>query len=73
MEGAFQFLTSMSKKKRYIVSIHHTGGSFCEPCCERCGDPTADYVVNPYLYDMYGEESYIWICDRCYKDIAGDI
>lgn len=38
-------------------------------CCELCGNEDADYVIDPYLQEMSGEEVYLWVCSYCYTDL----
>ena len=45
----------------------------CDDCCERCGDIHAEYVENPFQYEMNNIEVMEWLCADCYSDIAGDI
>ena len=41
--------------------------------CDHCGRPGADYVINPYFYEMYDEEYYEWMCPECYHEAAMDV
>ena len=59
------------RKRQYKEELEkrkHTPGY----CC-RCGCENASYVRHPYDYDMYGNENYVWLCNDCYSDLAGDI
>ena len=40
--------------------------------CDVCGEP-AEYVEDPYDYDMYGEHHMRWLCPTCYHDACMDI
>ena len=51
-----------------LERLKHTPGH----CCI-CGKSCAEYVKHPYDWDMYGNENYVWLCDDCYSDLAGDI
>lgn len=41
--------------------------------CECCGSELADYVPDPYDYDINNTVNYRWLCSHCYESIAGDI
>jgi formylmethanofuran dehydrogenase subunit E len=41
--------------------------------CERCGEPFANYVNDPYQADINNREVKRYLCRSCYNDIAGDI
>ena len=42
--------------------------------CKRCGcTQCANYVKNPYQWEIYEEVVMEWLCLECYSDISGDI
>ena len=40
--------------------------------CDLCGCK-AEFVMDPYQYEMYGIKTYRWLCPSCYESICGDI
>ena len=40
--------------------------------CDVCGEP-AEYVEDPYYYEMYGEHCMRWLCPACYHDSCMDV
>ncbi len=43
-----------------------------EPC-EDCGATDAEWVTCPFAFDIYGEESWHWLCHDCEYERAMDI
>lgn len=41
------------------------------PC--HCGNKDAEYQVDPYAAEIYGETIYEWMCEKCRDDRADDI
>lgn len=41
--------------------------------CECCGSAYADWVYDPYEYDINNRTVMRWLCPHCYYDIAGNI
>lgn len=41
-------------------------------CC-MCGAENANYVVNPYSYEMYGSTAREWLCPSCEHEAAMDV
>lgn len=41
--------------------------------CEHCGDDGAEWVTDPYVWEIYREEDWSWMCDRCHGIRADDI
>lgn len=43
--------------------------------CEYCGikSPDVEYVADPYILEIYGEEDMHWLCNECFKELAEDI
>lgn len=41
--------------------------------CDICGCEHADYVQDPYQYEMNGYIVHRWLCRHCYSDLLGDI
>lgn len=41
--------------------------------CSECGAPYANWVDDPYDYEMYGTHNKRWLCSECYHDIAMDV
>lgn len=57
------------RKEREELEIRkHTPGY----CCV-CGAENANYVVNPYYYEMYGTVSREWLCPSCEYNAAMDV
>lgn len=59
------------RKRKYMEELEkrkHTPGY-----CECCGEEGAEYIPDPYDYDMYNVINYRWLCGKCYNSIAGDI
>lgn len=57
------------RKAREELEIRkHTPGY----CCV-CGVENANYVVNPYYYEMYGTINKEWLCPSCEHDAAMDV
>lgn len=42
-------------------------------CCERCGETPAQYVRDPYAWDVNDELIYGWWCDQCLQERSDDI
>ena len=40
--------------------------------CDVCGAP-AEYVEDPYAYEMYGTHNMVWLCPDCYHDACMDV
>jgi len=40
--------------------------------CDVCGKP-ADYVEDPYQYEMYGTHHMCWLCPDCYHEACMDV
>lgn len=36
--------------------------------CEDCQGYGAEYVRDPYSYELYGEENMMWLCPGCHDD-----
>lgn len=41
--------------------------------CEDCQGPGADYLRDPYSYELYGEENMMWLCPDCMYDRHADV
>ena len=41
--------------------------------CEDCGGPGAEYLMDPYSHELYGEENYMWVCPGCFTDRAESV
>ena len=41
--------------------------------CDHCGDPNADWCINPYRQDIDNIEIHEWICSSCFDSLCGDI
>jgi hypothetical protein len=40
--------------------------------CQDCGAEGAFEVIDPYAYELYGEENWVCLCDACLKEhLAG--
>lgn len=41
--------------------------------CDDCGCECAEWVIDPFDYEMYGAKNYCWLCDDCYHERCMDI
>ena len=41
--------------------------------CEDCGGAGAEYLMDPYSHELYGEENYMWICPECHADRCASV
>lgn len=41
--------------------------------CEDCGGAGAEYLMDPYSHELYGEENYMWVCPECHADRCASV
>lgn len=41
--------------------------------CSCCGSEHAEYVIDPFDYEINNQRNYRWLCTDCYNSICGDI
>lgn len=41
--------------------------------CEICGSEEAEYVIDPYVQEIDGIETWRWLCVDCYNEACGDV
>ena len=42
-----------------------------EPFCENCGTTeSVDITYNPYLKEMFDDDSECYLCKECFKELA---
>ena len=44
-----------------------------EPICEKCQEPKANYIVNPYQLEINNKEIHEYLCDDCYNELLSEI
>ena len=41
--------------------------------CDTCGREGAEEVIDPFLWELYDEEVYRWMCDECWEERKADV
>lgn len=79
LNNNYDYSDKMKNKMKKIEEMKLKGDNefyhknYEDACCEICGDPNADYVVDPYDEDIHGITNMRYLCGDCYYELCMDI